>query len=239
MQALAGRTSIVTGASRGIGAEIARQLAATGARVALAARNRKSIDKLAGELGGSALPVECDVTDPLSVAGAAARVREAFGGAPDIIVNNAGVFRVAPIEAMSPEDFMASVATNLVGPFLVLHEFLAEMLERKSGHVVTIGSAGDRQVFAGNAGYNAGKFGLRAMHEVLRLELKGSGVRATLVSPSSVDTQLWDDLDTEGEASDLPSRKQMLRSDAVCRAVMFALTQPEAVNIDELRLSRA
>jgi NADP-dependent 3-hydroxy acid dehydrogenase YdfG len=113
------------------------------------------------------------------------------------------------------------------------------MKERKSGHVVTMGSAGDRQIFRANAAYNAGKFGLRAMHEVLRLELRGTGVRATLISPSSVDTQIWDEHDTESAASELPSRKEMLRPDAVCRAVMFALTQPPPVNIDELRLSRA
>lgn len=239
MESLAGRTAIVTGASRGIGAEIARQLAAGGARVALASRNKKALNKLAKQIGNLALPVECDITDPLSVAGAAARVREAFGSAPDIVVNNAGVFKMAPIDSMPPEDFIASINTIVIGPFLVLHEFLAEMRERKSGHVVTMGSAGDRQIFAGNAAYNAGKFGLRAMHEVLRLELKGTGVRATLISPSSVDTQLWDEHDTESGASDLPSRKDMLAPDAVVRAVMFALTQPDAVNIDELRLSRA
>ena len=239
MESLAGRTAIVTGASRGIGAGIARELTAAGARVALASRNRQALDKLTRDLGSLALPVECDVTDPLSVAGAAARVREAFGSAPDIVVNNAGVFKMAAIELMSPEDFIATVTTIVIGPFLILHEFLAEMRERKSGHVVTIGSAGDRQIFTGNAAYNAGKFGLRAMHEVLRLELKGTGVRATLVSPSSVDTQLWDEHDTESDKSDLPSRQDMLRPDDVCRAVLFAVTQPAAVNIDELRLSRA
>jgi NADP-dependent 3-hydroxy acid dehydrogenase YdfG len=239
VKSVAGRTAIVTGASRGIGAEIARQLVAKGARVALAARHAAALEKLADELGKAALPLECDVTDQISVAGAAARVREAFGSAPDIVVNNAGTFRVAPIDKMSPEDFISSVSTNLIGPFLLLHEFLAEMRERRSGHVITIGSAGDRQIFPGNAGYNAAKFGLRALHEVLRMELRGSGVRATLISPSSVNTQLWDELDTESETSTLPSRKDMLHPNAVCRAVMFALTQPELVNIDELRLSRA
>ena len=239
VKSVAGRTAIVTGASRGIGAEIARQLITDGARVALAARSLDKLEKLADELGDAALPIECDITDQLSVVGAAARVREAFGSAPDIIVNNAGAFHIGPIDKMSPEDFIATVSTSLIGPFLILHEFLAEMRERKSGHVVTIGSAGDRQIFPGNAGYNAAKFGLRAMHEVLRMELKGSGVRATLISPSSVDTQLWDELDTESESSNLPKRKDMLHPNAVRRAVMFALTQPDLVNIDELRLSRA
>ena len=150
MESLAGRSAIVTGASRGIGAEIARQLTGAGVRVALAARNRQRLDELAAELGASAVPVECDVTDPTSVASAGAQVRAAFGGPPDIIVNNAGIFKMAPVESMAPEDFITSVRTIVIGPFLVLHEFLAEMKERKSGHVVSIGSAGDRQIFAGN-----------------------------------------------------------------------------------------
>jgi len=239
MAALAGRTAIVTGASRGIGAEIARQLSKAGARVALAARNKSALDQLAAALGNSAIALECDITDPKSVAAAGARLRETFGAAPDIIVNNAGLFRVAPIDEMKPEDFIGSVTTNLIGPFLVLHEFLAEMRQRGSGHVVTIGSMGDRVIFAKNSAYSAGKFGIRAMHYVLRTELRGTGVRASLISPGSVDTALWDQMDTESAESDFPSRSEMLSPGDVARAVMFALTQPEAVNVDELRLSRS
>ncbi len=239
MQLLAGRTAIVTGASQGIGAEIARQLTGAGARVALAARRRAELDRMAAKLGGSTIALECDVTDRASVAAAAASLREAFGGAPDIIVNNAGVFRVAPLELMRPENFIATVSTGLIGPFLLLHEFLAEMHRRGSGHVVTIGSAGDRKIFAENGAYSAAKFGLRAMHEVLRTELRGSGVRASLISPSSVDTALWEGVDTESENSGYPPRREMLNPGDVARAVLFALTQPEAVNVDELRISRA
>lgn len=238
MTALAGRTAIVTGASRGIGAEIARQLTKEGARVALAARDKAAIDKVAKELGESAVALECDITDPKSVAGAATRLRQAFGGAPDIIVNNAGLFRVAPIDEMKPEDFIASITTNVIGPFLVMHEFLAEMRQRGSGHVVTIGSMGDRTIYAGNAAYSAGKFGIRAIHYVLRADLRGTGVRASLISPSSVNTELWDHLDTESAESNFPSRSEMLNPGDVARAVIFVLTQPEPVNVDELRISR-
>ncbi|MDP9176879.1 MAG: SDR family oxidoreductase [Gemmatimonadota bacterium] len=239
MAALAGRTAIVTGASKGIGAEIARQLAKAGARVALASRDKPLLDQVARAIGDNAIAIECDITDRESVAAAGARVRKEFGGAPDIIVNNAGLFRVAPIDAMKPEDFIASITTNVIGPFLVMHEFLAEMRQRGSGHVVTIGSTGDRLIFPGNAAYSAGKFGIRAMHYVLRADLRGTGVRASLISPSSVDTALWDHLDTESEESDFPSRSEMLNPGDVARAVMFALTQPEPVNVDELRISRA
>lgn len=238
MESLAGRTAVVTGASRGIGAAIARQLATAGVRVALVARTRSALEDVAAKIGGEAVVVECDVTDRDDVAAAGARIREAFGGAPDIIVNNAGVFRAAPLHEMPPEDFLASVGTNLIAPFLVLREFLGEMRKRRSGHVVTIGSLGDRTIFTENGAYSASKFGLRAMHEVLRAELKGTGVRATLISPSSVNTALWDEIDTESGERDFPARNQMLDADAVVRAVLFALTQPKSVNVDELRLSR-
>jgi NADP-dependent 3-hydroxy acid dehydrogenase YdfG len=140
---------------------------------------------------------------------------------------------------MKPENFIATISTNLVGTFLVLHEFLAEMRDRGSGHVVTIGSAGDRQIFAENGAYSAAKFGLRGMHQVLRTELRGSGVRASLVSPGSVDTALWEGLDTESKDSAFPSRSKMLSPRDIARVVLFAVTQPATVNIDELRLSRS
>jgi NADP-dependent 3-hydroxy acid dehydrogenase YdfG len=238
MTALAGRTAIVTGASKGIGAEIARQLAKTGARVALASRDKSLLDQVARSIGDSAMALECDITDRKSVATAGERVRKEFGGAPDIIVNNAGLFRVAPIDEMKPEDFIGSITTNVIGPFLILHEFLAEMRKRGSGHVVTIGSVGDRMIYPGNAAYSAGKFGIRAMHYVLRTDLRGTGVRASLISPSSVDTALWDHLDTESADSEFPSRSEMLSPGDVARAVMFALTQPESVDVEELRISR-
>jgi len=236
--ALKGRTSIVTGASRGIGAAIARELAGAGARVGLMARTRPALDLLQSELGDAAVAIECDVTDEKSVSLAAARVRELFSGAPDIIVNNAGLFRLAPLDAMSSGDFVASIQTNLIAPFFVLHEFLAGLRARGSGHVVTIGSIADRKVFPENAAYAAGKFGLRALHEALRGELTGTGVRATLVSPAAVNTELWDEFDTGDAQQRFPTRDKMLDAESVAQAVMFALTQPSAVNVDELRLSR-
>ena len=237
MTALTGRTAIVTGASRGIGAAIARELASAGARVGLIARTRAALELLRAELGDTALAIECDVT------GQEVRFRAAVGAlrrwGAGIIVVNAGLFRLAPLGAMTSGDFVASIQTNLVAPFFVLHEFLSEMLARKSGHVVTMGSIADRHVFPENAAYAAAKFGLRAMHEALRADLAGTGVRATLISPAAVNTELWDEFDTGEAQRGLPTRDRMLDADSVARAVMFAVTQPGSVNIDELRLSRA
>ena len=232
-QALAGRTAVVTGASRGIGAATARALAQAGARVALMARSKPELDALAAELGGIA--VQCDLRDPDSLRRGVELARKSFGGAPDILVNNAGVFRTGTAGELEAGMIEESIALNLVAPMLVVEAFLPGMRERDSGHVVTVGSIADRKIFPGNSVYSASKFGLRAMHEVLRTELKGTGVRATLVSPGSTDTSLWDDA---GEG-DFPPKSAMLSAEAVADAILYAVTRGPETNIDELRLTRS
>jgi NADP-dependent 3-hydroxy acid dehydrogenase YdfG len=235
---LEGTTALVTGASRGIGAEIARRLAGSGLRVALLARTLPALENLASEIGNGAFAVQCDVTDRNAITGAMAEVRARFGEAPYALINNAGLFTIRGIDESSPGEFESLVAANLTAPFLLVNGFLGEMRTRGSGHIVTIGSIADRHIFAGNAAYSATKFGARAIHEVLREETRGSGIRATLVSPASVDTDVWDPIHYFG-SQDKPDRSLMLSPSAVAGAVLFALAQPSHVNIDELRLSRA
>jgi len=233
-----GLTAVVTGASSGIGAGIASALAAGGTRLVMIARNEERLREAASRTP-AAIPVVCDVSDPASVERAVERITKETGGAPEILVNNAGLFRVAPLSSMAAELFTETINTNLIGPFLFVSAFLAGMQKRGAGHVVTIGSIADRQIFPENGAYSAAKFGLRALHEVLRAELRGSGVRATLISPSAVNTPLWDAM-SDGEADGrFPPRSGMLSTDAVVGAVMYALSQPATVNIDELRLSRS
>jgi len=197
MNALASRTAVVSGASRGIGLEVARALAADGIRVAMVARSADELRDRASEIGERAIAIPCDVADADAVNALVKRAAREFGGAPDVIVNNAGNFTLASVETTEPESFRAALEVNLVAPFALVHAFLAEMRKRKRGHIVTIGSIADRVAFPENGAYAASKFGLRALHEVLRAELRGSGVRATLVSPGPVDTTLWDGIDTE------------------------------------------
>ena len=230
---LAGRTAVVTGASRGIGAATARALAKAGARVALMARTKSELDALAAEIGG--LAVQCDLRERASLDAGVKRALSGLGAAPDILVNNAGVFRTAPVGELPAEKVEDAVAVNLLAPLLVAGAFLPLMRERGSGHVVTIGSVADRKIFEGNSVYSATKFGVRAMHEVMRTELKGSGIRATLVSPGSTDTSLWEDA---GEG-DFPPRSAMLSADSVADAILYAVTRPPETNIDELRLTRS
>jgi len=232
--ALAGRGAVVTGASRGIGLAIARSLAAAGARVAMLARGADALAQRAAELGGAALPVPCDVSDAAAVGRAMQVITLAFGGAPDILVNNAGIFRPRALTDITPDDFASSIAVNLTAPFYLVHAVVPAMRARGAGHIVTIGSVADRVAYAGNGSYSPGKFGVRALHDVVREELRGTGVRATLVSPGPTNTDIWGDLAGTGR---FPPRDAMLDAGAVADAVLYAVTRVVAVNVDELRLS--
>ena len=238
MPPLAGRLALVTGASRGIGAAVARRLATDGARVAVLARSAAPLEALADELGGEAFAIACDVSAPGAATRALAACESMAGRGPDILVNNAGTFTIAPVGETTLASFRQTVETNLVGPFALVSAALTGMRARGHGHIVSIGSVADRAIYPGNAAYSASKFGLRALHEVLRAELRGSGVRTTLVSPGAVDTGLWDAIDPDNRPGFTP-RAQMLDAGSVAEAVMFALLAPAAVNVDELRLSRS
>lgn len=229
-------TAVVSGASRGIGLATSRALAAAGYRVVMLARTADALAAAARSIGDRARPIVCDVTDDRALDVALSRVNDEFDGAPGVLVNNAGFFSLAPVDATAVADFRAAIDVNLVAPFRLVRALLPAMRARRSGHIVTIGSIADHVAFPENAGYAASKFGVRALHEVLRAELKGSGVRATLVSPAAVDTPLWDPVNPDERPGFTP-RRDMLRAEAVAGAVMFAVTQPAGVNVDELRIS--
>ncbi len=242
LHALHGRTALVTGASRGIGRAIAAACAASGMRLALVARSDARLAVLADELsrahGASAIVLPADVRDGAQVDAMAGRVRDAFGGAPDVVVNAAGVFGLASIESVDPDDFARTIDTNLVAPFRVARAFVGAMRARGSGHVVTIGSVADHVAFPDNGAYAASKFGVRGLHDVLRAELRGSGVRATLVSPGPTDTPLWDPIGPD-ELPGFTPRARMLRADDVAAAVLYAIAAPPHVNVDVVRLTPA
>lgn len=232
---LIGKAALVTGASRGIGRRIAERLAGEGAKVWGLARSKESLGELAREHGVE--PVVADLTDDTATWLALDELQDAVGGAPDIVVNAAGVFSIQPCAETTVKSFDAHVAVNLRGPFLVTRALLPSMLERGSGLVVNIGSVAGRTAFPGNAAYSASKFGLRGFHEVLLQELKGTGVGASLIEPAATDTSLWDALDPDSDP-DLPDRAAMLRADDVAEAVVFVATRPSGVNIPLLQVER-
>jgi NAD(P)-dependent dehydrogenase (short-subunit alcohol dehydrogenase family) len=233
---LRGRTALVTGASRGIGLAVARDLARAGAWVGMVARTERELARAAGAVGGHSIPA--DVTSAGAVHGLVGYVTELLGDTPDILVNAAGTFALAPIARTDPDTFERQIAVNLCGPFLLMRALLPLMLARRSGHIVNIGSVAGRVAFPENGAYSASKFGLRGLHEVLVQETRGTGVRATLVEPGATDTALWDPVDPDGR-DDLPSRAQMLSPDDVARAVLFAATQPAGVEIPVIAVQSA
>lgn len=233
---LAGKSALVTGASKGIGRVVATSLADAGVRVWCMARSEAALTELAAEIGGEA--VVADITDDVAVWDAVDGIAGTLGGPPDIVVNSAGVFGIALSWKETVQQFDQRLAVNLRGTFLVNRAVLPGMLERGSGLIVNLGSVAGRKAYKGNASYSASKFGLRGYHEVLLEELRGTGVRGSLVEPASTDTPIWDHLDPD-ENPRLPNREDMLRPEDVAEAVLFVATRPDTVSIPVLQIEPA
>jgi len=233
--ALAGRSVLVTGGSRGIGAAVATQLAEAEARVHVLCRDPGPAAAVAEASGGACWAA--DVGDDVEVWTALDALQEQLGGAPDALVLAAGTFELAPLAETSVALFDRQVSVNLRGAFLVVRALLPAMLERDSGRIVQVGSVSGRRAFAGNAAYSASKYGLRGLHEVLVEELRGTGVGATLLEPAATDTTLWDPLNPDDDPH-LPGRGAMLRPEDVAAAVCWVLTRPPHVRIPLLQIER-
>lgn len=233
--ALAGVQALVTGASSGIGLATARALRRQGCQVVLVARRAAALKAAAAELQGIALTA--DVSKAVEVHQLRDRVGEVLGRLPDVVVNAAGAFGLAPVVETAVESFDQMIAVNLRAPFLLAREFLPGMLARGSGHLVTVGSIAGRFAFPHNGAYSASKYGVRGLHAVLDAELRGTGVRATLIEPAATDTPLWDGVDRAAHPG-LPPRESMLSPDDVADVVLFALTRPAHVDVRTLLVER-
>jgi short-subunit dehydrogenase len=181
MTELRGKTVLVTGASAGLGAAVARQAAGAGARVALIARRGDRLDALAADIraqGGEANAYVADVGDAAAVAAVAARIRNDLG-VPDVIVNNAGA-GVWRFMEEAPADLAASsMAAPYLGAYYTTHAFMTDMLARGSGHIVNVNSPVSRFLWPGATAYAAARWAMRGFSDALRADLAGTGLRVT------------------------------------------------------------
>jgi clavulanate-9-aldehyde reducatase len=235
---LNGRIALVTGASSGIGAATAVALAQEGATVVLAARRTDRLATLADQLtgkGATVLAVPLDVTDEQSCQQAVAATVDEFGGL-DILVNNAGVMLLGQVDGADTTDWTRMVNVNLLGSMFMVHSALPHLLARR-GTIVQLSSVAGRTVRAGSAGYNATKWGIGAFCESVRMEVTERGVRVVLIEPGVVDTELREHITDQRAKAALAERirdKRNLRSEDISAAVLYAVTQPEHVAINEI-----
>ena len=193
---LEGRVVLVTGAGRGIGRALAHAFAGAGAKVALLGKTKKNLLEVQKELkdsGASTFVVAADVADEGAVSRAVSAVEQQLGPV-DVLVNNAGIFAAAPVEKMDAVVFDRVLAVNLRGPFLMSRAVLPGMKSRKRGHIVNIASTAGRRGFPGGGAYCASKFGLAGLSEVMLYEARTSNVRVTCVFPSTVSTDLIEEV---------------------------------------------
>jgi NADP-dependent 3-hydroxy acid dehydrogenase YdfG len=236
---LAGKVALVTGASSGIGEATAVALAEAGAAVAVGARRTDRLDALATRLrdgGGQVLPLELDVTREDACRAAVDRAREELGGL-DVLVNNAGVMLLGSIVGADTEDWRRMVDTNVLGLMYMTHAAVDGMVEQGSGDIVNVSSVAGRTARKGAGVYNASKWAVNAFSESLRQEVTGRGVRIGLVEPGAVDTELTDHI-TQPEAKAASVRMytsmRSLQAEDVARAVLYLVTQPPHVAVNEV-----
>ncbi len=213
---------LITGASSGIGAATARHAAGAGHRLVLAARSAEALSDLADELGGPerAIAVRCDVTEFDQQEATVKRALDHFGRL-DVAFANAGFGASRGFLNESPEHWRAMVLTNVYGAALTIRATLAALRESR-GHLLLTGSVAGRRALPGSL-YSATKWAVTAMGESARQELNGTGVRVTLIEPGMVDTAFFE-----------TPVKDALHPDDVARAVMYAVSQPAHVDVNEI-----
>jgi NADP-dependent 3-hydroxy acid dehydrogenase YdfG len=213
---------LITGASSGIGAASARHAGAAGWRLVLAARSQEPLEGLAAELGGDerAIAVPCDVTDWEAQQRLVELALSAFGHL-DAVFANAGFGGARGFLNDTPEHWREMVLTNVYGAALTLRATIPALTESR-GHLLLTSSVAGRRVLPGSM-YSCTKHAVTAMGEAVRQELDGTGVRVTLIEPGMVDTPFFDN-----------RPKDALRDDDIARVVMFALSQPPHVDVNEI-----
>jgi len=233
-----GKVVVITGASSGLGAATARLLSEQGAIVVLAARRAERIESLAAELegkGGKALAVETDVSQPDQVKQLVDKAVETYGRI-DVLLNNAGIMPLAPLERLKVDEWDQMIDVNFKGVLNGIAAALPFMQEQKSGHFINVSSVYGHKVGPAAAVYCATKHAVRALSEGLRQEVKPYNIRTTVISPGAVATELLDHI-SEADIHDA-TRNHVddiaIPADSFARMVAFAISQPEDVDVNEI-----
>jgi NADP-dependent 3-hydroxy acid dehydrogenase YdfG len=235
---IAGKVVVITGASSGLGEATARHLAARGATVVLGARRVERIEALADEInknGGKALAIATDVTVPEQVQRLVDAAVEQFGRV-DVILNNAGLMPHSPLERRKIDDWNRTIDVNIKGVLYGIAAALPHMQRQKSGHVINVSSVAGHLVRPAGAVYSATKHAVRVISEGLRQEVKPWNIRSTIISPGAVATELPQSI-TEPDVAEGISEfyeQYAIPADSFARAVAFAISQPEDVDINEI-----
>ncbi|WP_434560787.1 SDR family oxidoreductase [Pseudomonas sp. D2-30] len=237
-EGIEGKVVLITGGSTGIGAEVARLLAARGAKVAVAARRTDKLEAVVAGIarqGGAAKAYTLDVTDKRQVEAVVAAVVTDFGKL-DVLINNAGLMPIRPMAEVNTDEWDAMIDVNLKGTLYGIAAALPRFLAQESGHIINLSSVAGVKVFApGGTVYSGTKFAVSAISEGLRQEV-GDKVRVTSIAPGAVDSDLKHS--TFGTAKDtvLDFYKKAIPAASVARAIAFAIEQPNDVDINEIVL---
>lgn len=231
MNKLQGKTAIVTGASAGIGAAIAKELASKGANIVLAARRMDKLNEVKNEITEitnrkvKVIAVQADVSVKNDVNQLVEQAQTELGNV-DILVNNAGQMLSATVQSGQVEEWEKMIDVNIKGVLYSVHAVLPSMLSRSSGHIINIASVSGLEVTKTSTVYSATKHAVRVISQGLEKELARTGVRITNISPGMVDTSLSSDNNWNG-------RKKLDPTD-IAKAVVYAVTQPSYVNVNEI-----
>jgi ribitol 2-dehydrogenase len=228
---------LITGASSGIGAATARALAERGARVALVARSRDRLERLAGEIGEAALPILADVTRQADVDRMAQETLDQFGRL-DVVFANAGRFIAGDLVDGDPEHWAEGIDLNITAVCRTLRATLPHLVAQRSGHVLLTASVAGRRWTEGQTIYCATKRAVYGIAEGLRLEMLPHNVHVTVVSPGWVANEFWDSVDhiPDRMLAQAVQDQRAIGSDDIAAGVVYVLTQPHRVNVSELMI---
>jgi NADP-dependent 3-hydroxy acid dehydrogenase YdfG len=235
---IAGKAIVITGASSGMGAAAARHLAAKEASVVLGARRSDRIEALASEItegGGKATAVVTDVTKREDVQKLVDTAVATYGRI-DVLINNAGVMPLSPLDRLKVDEWDQMIDVNLKGVLYGIAAALPYMKEQRSGHIINLSSVAGHKLFGGSAVYSATKFAVRALSEGLRQEMAPYNIRTTIISPGAVKTELLDHISEEDvqKANQDYVARVGVPAETFARLVAFAISEPEEVGINEI-----